>query len=116
MPETGVWPALEAAATEGATGGPRPTLSVIAPEPDAWQVFAEAHPAGTEVRGTVARVSDYGLIVRVGDGLMGLAQVTDFADPSRPPRQQFARGDVVDLVVLRVVPAERCISLGFKKP
>jgi len=116
VPETGVWPTIAAVASEEAAGGGGPTLSVIAAEADSWQVFAEAHPAGTEVRGTVARVSDYGIIVKVGNGLMGLAEVTDFADPSRPPHQQFARGDVVDLVVLRVVPAERCISLGFKKP
>jgi len=80
-----------------------------------WAAFLEAHPIGSQVTGAVRSLTDFGIFVRVADGIDGLVHVTDFSWTERVkhPSERYKKGDEVTAVVLDV-DAER-IALGIKQ-
>ena len=85
--------------------------------PNPWRAFAEEHPAGSKVTGTVKSLTDFGIFVRVADGLDGLVHVSDFSwtERVRDPSERYKKGDEVTAVVLDVDVDNERIALGVKQ-
>ncbi len=90
-------------------------LKQLAPDP--WSLVPEKYPQGSRVQGKVSRVTDFGAFVELEPGIEGLIHVTEMswtrknvkaADVVKP-------GEVVEVVVLGVNPADKRIALGLKQ-
>ncbi len=85
--------------------------------PDPWTKAAEHYHADDRVKGTVARVTDFGAFVELEPGLDGLIHLSEmsWSKKVRKPSDLLKPGDTVDVVVLSVSPPEKRISLGLKQ-
>jgi small subunit ribosomal protein S1 len=86
-------------------------------QPDPWTVAAQKYKPGDRVRGTVARITDFGAFINLEPGIDGLVHISEmsWAKKLRHPRDVVSAGEAVEVVVLTVNPAEKRISLGLKQ-
>jgi small subunit ribosomal protein S1 len=86
-------------------------------QPDPWSMAAEHFKPGDRIRGTVARIADFGAFVNLAPGVDGLVHVSEmsWSKKMRRPQDIVKVGDVVEVVVLGINPAEKRISLGLKQ-
>ncbi len=86
-------------------------------QPDPWTLALERFKPGDRVRGTVSRLTDFGAFVELAPGVDGLIHVSEmsWSRKIRKPSDVLKKGEVVDVVVLGLNPAERRISLGLKQ-
>ncbi|MCY0092991.1 30S ribosomal protein S1 [Hoeflea ulvae] len=81
------------------------------------EVFAQTHPAGTEVEGEVKNKTEFGLFIGLDGDVDGMVHLSDL-DWNRPGEQvieEFNKGDMVKAVVLDVDVDKERISLGIKQ-
>lgn len=85
--------------------------------PDPWTLVADKYKPGDRVRGSVARVTDFGAFVELEPGIEGLIRASEMSWSRRPvkPSEIVKPGDVVEAVILDVRPAERRLALGLKQ-
>ncbi len=90
-------------------------LKQLQPEP--WTLAAGKFSAGDRVKGTVARLTDFGAFVELIPGVEGLIHVSEMSWTKRNPRPSdiLKPGEVVEAVVLSVAPADKKIALGLKQ-
>jgi small subunit ribosomal protein S1 len=86
-------------------------------QPDPWTVAVERFKPGDRVRGTVARVADFGAFINLAPGVDGLVHVSEmsWSKKHRKPSDIVKTGEAVEVVILGVNPAEKRISLGLKQ-
>ena len=84
---------------------------------DPWTTAADRYHASDRVKGTVARVTDFGAFVELEPGLDGLIHLSEmsWSKKVRKPADMLKPGDTVEVVVLSVSPADKRISLGLKQ-
>lgn len=84
---------------------------------DPWTTAAETYTPGDRVKGTVARVTDFGAFVELQPGLDGLIHLSEmsWSKKVRKPADLVKPGDIVEVVILTVSPADKRISLGLKQ-
>jgi len=71
---------------------------------------------GTVVRGTVRSLTDFGAFVELSPGVDGLLHVADMAwHRIGKPSDAVTAGDLVEVKILKIIPATRKISLGMKQ-
>jgi small subunit ribosomal protein S1 len=85
--------------------------------PDPWTVAAERYQVGQRVKGTVARLTDFGAFVELEPGLDGLIHLSEmsWSKKVRKPSDLVKVGDQVEAIVLAVNPADKRIGLGLKQ-
>jgi small subunit ribosomal protein S1 len=90
----------------------RLSLSVREFLPNEWDNFAKDHNIGDEVIGIVSKITDFGLFIRLADGVEGLAHVSEV---NRDPRQKldktFHPGEAMRARIIKIDPVERKIGL-----
>ncbi len=93
----------------------RISLSIKEFRPNEWEQFAAAHQPGDVLDGIVAKVADFGVFVRLPEGLEGLMHVSE-TDLSRgeKPAEHFKEGDPVRVRILRIEPVEQRIGLSSR--
>lgn len=86
-------------------------------QPDPWTVAAQKYKTGDRVRGTVARLTDFGAFVNLEPGIDGLIHISEmsWSKKLRKPGDIVSVGDAVEVVVLGVNGVEKRISLGLKQ-
>ena len=84
---------------------------------DPWVASAEKYKVGDRVRGSVARLTDFGAFVNLEPGVDGLVHLSEmsWSKKVRKPSDVVNVGDAVEVVVLGVNAAEKRISLGLKQ-
>ena len=85
--------------------------------PDPWTLAAEQFKAGDKVKGTVARLTDFGAFIELAPGVDGLIHQSDmsWSKKVRKPSDILKVGDQVEAQVLQVNAAEHRIGLGLKQ-
>jgi len=93
------------------------SLGIKQMEPDPWRTLDEKYPAGARVSGKVRNLTTFGAFIELEEGIDGLVHISDMSWTKRiqHPSEIMKKGDVVDVVVLRVDKDNRRISLGFKQ-
>jgi small subunit ribosomal protein S1 len=88
-------------------------MKQLAPSP--WDGVAEKYPEGAVVTGKVTRLAEFGAFVELEPGIEGLIHISELA-PQRVWRVSdiVQPGQEVKVLVLRVDPAQRRISLSLK--
>jgi ribosomal protein S1 len=84
---------------------------------DPWSEISEDLKVGSVVEGTVTDVEEYGLIVKVGEGVTGLIHKTEFEDAnaSKNPIDVYKVGDKIKAVIMTISPSDRKMGLSIKK-
>jgi small subunit ribosomal protein S1 len=85
--------------------------------PDPWTQAVSKYTQGERIRGKVSRVLDFGAFVELEPGVEGLIHVSEMSWSKKNVRavDVLKPGEVVDVVVLNVSPAEKRIALGLKQ-
>ncbi|MEK7783752.1 MAG: 30S ribosomal protein S1, partial [Candidatus Binatota bacterium] len=82
---------------------------------DPWKLIAERYPVGSKVKGEVTSVPDFGVFVRLEEGVEGLIHVSQLStERVDKPSALFKAGDPVDAEVINVDPHERKIGLSIR--
>jgi len=90
----------------------RLSLSVREFLPNDWDEFAKTHHIGDEVVGTVSKITDFGLFVRLADGVEALAHVSEIPREGKTKLDRmYQPGDLIRARVIKIEPAERKIGL-----
>ncbi|MCM3877870.1 MAG: S1 RNA-binding domain-containing protein, partial [Thermoanaerobaculia bacterium] len=93
----------------------RISLSIKEFRPNEWEEFSAKHQPGDVVDGTVAKVAEFGVFVRLPEGLEGLMHVSETPlQRGEKPASHYAEGDPVRVRVLRIEPAEQRIGLSSR--
>ncbi len=82
-----------------------------------WETLPDDVQEGTQVKGKVVNIEDYGAFVEIHPGVEGLVHVSEmsWSQHLKSPEQYVQLGDEVDTVVLSIDREERKLSLGMKQ-
>ncbi len=85
--------------------------------PSPWESVEERYPVGARVKGKVVNVMNYGVFVRLEDGIEGLVHISEMSWTKRlnHPSELLKLGDEIEVVVLSVNKEKQEISLGLKQ-
>ena len=85
--------------------------------PSPWENVENKYPVGARVRGKVVNVMNYGVFVRLEDGIEGLVHISEMSWTKRlaHPSEMLNVGDEIEVVVLNVNKEKQEISLGLKQ-
>ncbi|HEX8169468.1 MAG TPA: 30S ribosomal protein S1 [Thermoanaerobaculia bacterium] len=90
----------------------RLSLSIREFLPNEWDNFARGHNIGDEVVGVVSKITDFGLFVRLADGVEGLAHVSEVQrDPRQKLDKTFHPGEPLRARIIKIDVNERKIGL-----
>jgi len=82
-----------------------------------WETVEEKYPLSSKVQGKVVNVMNYGVFVRLEDGIEGLVHISEMSWTRRlsHPSEMVNLGDEIEVVVLNVNKDKQEISLGIKQ-
>jgi small subunit ribosomal protein S1 len=82
-----------------------------------WENVENDYPVGTRVKGKVVNIMNYGVFVRLDDGIEGLVHISEMSWTKRlnHPSEMLNLGDEVEVMVLNVNKDKQEISLGLKQ-
>ncbi len=82
---------------------------------DPWKIIAQRYPVGSKVKGQVTSVPDFGVFVRIEEGVEGLIHVSQLSNERvDKPSSLFKVGDQLEAEVINIDPAERKIGLSIR--
>lgn len=83
--------------------------------PDPWQAAYNNYPAGTVVEGEITNVTDFGVFVKLEEGIEGLVHVSEISkDKVKTPVGMYQVGDLLKAIVINVSAKDRKIGLSVK--
>jgi small subunit ribosomal protein S1 len=85
--------------------------------PNPWDDIDTRYPVGSKVTTKVTRLTKFGALLELEEGIEGLLHTDDFSwtKQVRNPADQFKKGQSVDVMVLAIDKENRRIKLGFKQ-
>ena len=94
----------------------RVSLGLKQTQRNPWEVFAESHPAGSEIEGEVKNITEFGLFIGLEGDIDGMVHLSDLSWDQRGEEaiQDYRKGDVVKASVLEVDVERERISLSIK--
>ena len=84
--------------------------------PNPWEKIEEKYPVGSKVRGKVVNITDYGVFVKLEEGLEGLLHISELSWIAhiKHPSEIVAMGDELELIVIGVEKERQKISFSLK--
>jgi small subunit ribosomal protein S1 len=83
--------------------------------PDPWQEAYNTYPSGTVVEGEITNVTDFGVFVKLEEGIEGLVHVSELSkDKVKTPVGMYQVGDTLKAIVINVSAKDRKIGLSVK--
>lgn len=111
---------VEAVVLEVSAENQRISLGLKQLAPNPWEELASEYPVGSQIKGKVRSVTDFGIFINVKEDIDGLVHVSDFSwtkkvkDP-KEIKEMYKKGDEVEAVVLEIDPDNERLSLGVKQ-
>ena len=91
------------------------SLGIKQLEPNPWDGISKKFGVGSEVTGPVTSVTDFGVFVRLEDGIDGLVYSSELAaERVENPADVFKPGQEVTALVVKVEPEEQKVSLSIR--
>jgi len=93
------------------------SLSLKQLKPKPWEVVAKKYKIGDKVTGKVKTITDFGVFVRLPEGVDGLIHISDISWTKHVdhPSQFFKKGQKIEAVILNLDPEKEKLSLGIKQ-
>ncbi len=83
--------------------------------PDPWQAAYNNYPSGTVIEGEITNVTDFGVFVKLEEGIEGLVHVSEISkDKVKTPIGMYQVGDILKAIVINVSAKDRKIGLSIK--
>ncbi|WP_136805900.1 30S ribosomal protein S1 [Desulfosediminicola flagellatus] len=83
--------------------------------PDPWQAAYNNYPSGTVVEGEITNVTDFGVFVKLEEGIEGLVHVSELSkDKVKTPVGMYEVGNTLKAIVINVSSKDRKIGLSVK--
>ncbi|HEY2094301.1 MAG TPA: 30S ribosomal protein S1 [Thermoanaerobaculia bacterium] len=93
----------------------RLSLSVRDFLPNGWDDFAKTHQVGDEVIGTVSKITDFGIFVRLADGVEALAHISEISRDGKLKLERiYQPGEPLRARILKMDATERKIGLTMR--
>ena len=93
----------------------RISLGIKQLQPDPWDDIAKNYLIGTEVEGTIIKVTGFGAFAEFGDGLEGLIHVSQLSSEKvTHPDKAVSVGDKIKAKVIKVDTSSKKIALSIK--
>jgi small subunit ribosomal protein S1 len=93
----------------------RLSLSIKEFLPNEWDNFAKAHAVGEDIVGTISKITDFGLFIRLTEGVEGLTHVSEIQrDPKSKLDKMFKVGDPIRTRIIKIDTNERKIGLSTR--
>jgi small subunit ribosomal protein S1 len=93
----------------------RLSLSIKEFLPNEWDNFAKSHNVGDELIGSIAKITDFGLFIRVADGVEGLAHISEISrDPKAKLDKTFHVGEAVRTRIIKIDWTDKKIGLSTR--
>ena len=95
----------------------RISLGMKQVETNPWEHIEERYPVGSQIRGEVRNITDFGVFIGIEEGIDGLVHISDLSWTERikHPSEVLSKGDEVDALVLAIDKKKERISLGIKQ-
>ncbi len=82
---------------------------------DPWKIIADRYPVGAKIKGQVTSVPDFGVFVRIEEGVEGLVHVSQLStERVDKPSSLYKVGDEIEAEVINIDPGERKIGLSVR--
>ena len=93
------------------------SLGLKQKSPSPWENVEHHYPVGARVHGTVVNIMNYGVFVRLEEGVEGLVHISEMSWTKRlsHPSEMVNLRDEIDVVVLNINKEKHEISLGIKQ-
>jgi small subunit ribosomal protein S1 len=93
----------------------RLSLSIKEFLPNEFDNFAKQHNVGDELTGSVAKITDFGLFIRVAEGVEGLAHVSEIQrDTKVKLDKSFKVGEPIRARIIKIDTADKKIGLSTR--
>jgi small subunit ribosomal protein S1 len=93
----------------------RLSLSIKEFLPNEWDTFSKAHAVGEDIVGTISKITDFGLFIRLTEGVEGLTHVSEIQrDPKSKLDKMFKVGDPIRTRIIKIDTNERKIGLSTR--
>ncbi len=80
-----------------------------------WNVFQSKFPKGSTVKGTVTRVADFGIFLKIDENIEGLIHISQVSNQRIDNlADKFKEGDELDALILKVDEKSKKVSLSLK--
>lgn len=91
------------------------SLGIKQLKPDPWQAAYNKYPSGTVIEGEITNVTDFGVFVKLEEGIEGLVHVSEISkDKVKTPVGMYQVGDILKAIVINVSAKDRKIGLSIK--
>jgi small subunit ribosomal protein S1 len=91
------------------------SLGIKQLEPNPWDGIQKKYAIGSQITGTITSVTDFGVFVKLEEGIEGLVYSSELASERiENPSSRFGPGQEVSALVVKVDPAEQKISLSIR--
>ncbi|MGA7872795.1 MAG: 30S ribosomal protein S1 [Candidatus Binatus sp.] len=95
----------------------RISLGLKQTEANPWEELSQKHPIGSQVKGKVKSITDFGVFVEIEPGIDGLVHISDLSwtKKIRHPSEVVKKGDELEATVLGIDVENERVSLGVKQ-
>lgn len=95
----------------------RMSLSVKQLGRNPWESIDQQFSIGQKIKGTISNITDFGIFVQLMPGIDGLVHISDLSwtEHINHPSDLYARGDMVEAVILAIDKDNKKVSLGIKQ-
>src|SRR5271154_4590951 len=95
----------------------RISLGLKQTEANPWEELGLKHPIGSQVKGKVKSITDFGVFVEIEPGIDGPVHISDLSwtKKIRHPSELVKKGDDVEAIVLGIDAENERVSLGVKQ-
>jgi small subunit ribosomal protein S1 len=91
------------------------SLGIKQLQPNPWDDIQKKYSVGSEVKGPVTNVTEFGIFVKLDEGIDGLVYSSELAaERIENPEEHFTVGQEVTSLVVKVDPVEQKISLSIR--
>ena len=99
--------------------GNKVSLSLKALKPDPWEKIEEKYTVGQTINGDVAKITNYGVLVRLDEEIYGLVPMSEFGLPAqageKKPGESLKIGDKLNVAIVSIDSKEHKLLLTLQE-
>lgn len=97
-------------------GGKRVAYSIKRLNEDPWKTIVQKYEVGQIVEGEVKSIADYGVFIKIEDGLNGLIHISELSTKLvKDPSKIVQVGDKVKVMIISISNEDRHLGLSLKR-